>query len=319
MAFPPVEPFASGLLSVGNGTQIYWETSGNPDGQPVIWLHGGPGSGLGSGGYRRRLDPAKWLIIGIDQRASGRSTPGILDEGFDLATLTTQAMIDDLEMVREHLGVQQWIVSGGSWGTTLALAYAEAHPDRVTGLALAAVTTTSRQEVDWITESIGRVFPREWAAFAEASGARPGQRVVEAYFERLTDPGPDTRDAAAIAWCKWEDVHVSLDPRATPDPRYQDREFRNSFATHVVNSWAHSGFLGDRGVLDNIDTIAHLPVVLIHGRLDVSSPLSTAWELHEALPLSRLVVIESEGHGGSSMTDELERAYEHLLVWPSST
>ena len=314
MAFSPVEPFASGLLPVGNGAQIYWETSGTPDGQAVIWLHGGPGSGLGSGGYRRRFDPAKWLIIGIDQRASGRSIPGILDDRCDLATLTTQAMIEDLEIVREHLRVQQWIVSGGSWGTTLALAYAEAHPDRVSGLALAAVTTTSRQEVDWITESIGRVFPAEWAAFAEASGAVPDQRVVEAYFDRLTDPDPDVRDAAAIAWCRWEDVHVSLDPQAKPDPRYQDREFRNSFATHVVNSWAHSGFLGDRGVLDNIATIAHLPVVLIHGRLDVSSPLSTAWELHRALPLSRLVVIESEGHGGSNMVDELENAYEHLLA-----
>ena len=181
------------------------------------------------------------------------------------------------------------------------------------GLALAAVTTTSRDEVDWITEFIGRVFPREWDAFAHASGRRTGQRVVDAYFERLTDPDDEVRDAAAAAWCAWEDVHVSLDPHATPDPRYQDRDFRNRFATHVVNSWAHSAFLGDRGVLDNIERIAHLPVVLIHGRLDVSSPLSTAWELHQTLPLSELVVIESEGHGGAGMTEALEVAYEKLF------
>jgi proline iminopeptidase len=182
-----------------------------------------------------------------------------------------------------------------------------------TMVALAAVTTTSRDEVDWITESIGRIFPREWDAFAHASGRRTGQRVVDAYFERLTDPDDEVRDAAAAAWCAWEDVHVSLDPHATPDPRYQDRDFRNRFATHVVTSWAHSAFLGDRGVLDHIERIAHLSVVLIHGRLDVSSPLSTAWELHQALPLSQLVVMESEGHGGAGMTEALEAAYEKLL------
>ena len=313
MPFPALEPFRSGILNRDDGSRLYWETSGNPEGVPVVWLHGGPGSGLGSGGYRRRLDPAKWLIVGLDQRACGRSTPLVTDDDFDISGLTTQAMIDDLEAVRKHLAISRWVVSGGSWGTTLALAYAEAHPDRVGGLALAAVTTTSRDEVDWITESIGRIFPREWDAFAHASGRRSGQRVVDAYFERLTDPDDEVRDAAAAAWCAWEDVHVFLDPHATPDPRYQDRDFRNRFATHVVNSWAHSAFLGDRGVLDNIERIAHLPVVLIHGRLDVSSPLSTAWELHQALPLSQLVVIESEGHGGVGMTEALEAAYEKLL------
>ena len=293
-----------------DASQTYWETSGNPHGTPVIWLHGGPGSGLGSDGYRRRLDPAQWLLVGIDQRACGRSTPLITDDGFDLAGLTTQAMIADLERVREHLGVESWVVAGGSWGTTLALAYAEEHPHRVTGLVLAAVTTTSRDEVDWITESVGRIFPREWEAFAAASGRRPGQRVVDAYLERLSDPDPVVRDRASRAWCSWEDVHVSLDPAATPDPRYDEPDFRLSFATHVVTSWANSAFLGDRGILDNISTIAHLPVVLIHGRLDVSGPLSTAWQLHRALPNSRLVVIEAEGHGGPGMMDELERGYE---------
>lgn len=313
MPHPEIEPFAQGHLLLDDGAQIYWETSGNPHGRPVIWLHGGPGSGLGSGGYRRRFDPAAWLVIGIDQRGCGRSTPHITDPGVDLSTFTTQAMIADLEAVRRHLGVASWVVSGGSWGTTLALAYAEAHPERVSALVLAAVTTTSRAEVDWITESVGRIFPREWEAFEAASGRRPGQRVVEAYLERLTDADPTVRDAAARAWCTWEDVHVSLTPGTSPDPRYEDAAFRLSFATHVVNSWAHSGFLGDRGILDGLDRIAHLPVALIHGRLDVSGPLSTAWALHRALPHSWLVVLDDEGHGGAGMTCELERAYERML------
>lgn len=175
MPYPDIDPYASGLLDVDDGARLHWETSGTPSGQPVLWLHGGPGSGLRGGGYRRRLDPDRWMIIGLDQRACGRSTPGILDEDFDLASLTTQRMIADLELLREHLGVERWLVSGGSWGSTLALAYAEAHPDRVTGLVLAAVTTTSRDEVEWITEHVGRIFPREWAEFAEASGRRPGR------------------------------------------------------------------------------------------------------------------------------------------------
>lgn len=306
---PANEPHASGLLTLDEGHELYWEESGNPDGKPLIWLHGGPGSGLGSGGYRRSPDPAVWRIIGIDQRGCGRSRPLVTELGYDLATLTTQRMIRDLEQVREHLGVERWLVAGGSWGSTLALAYAQAHPDRVEALVLIAVTSTSREEVDWITESVGRIFPREWDAFAAASGRRPGQRVVDAYLERLTDPDPLVREAAAQAWCAWEDVHVSLAgpparPLATEDPAFQ-----LLFATHVVHSWSHSGFLGDHGILDGMPAIAHIPGVLIHGRLDVSGPLVTAWRLHERWPASRLVVVEDEGHSGSAMADELAAAY----------
>jgi proline iminopeptidase len=309
MPRPLPEPHASGLLDLDDGTQLYWEESGNPTGAPLVWLHGGPGSGLGAGGYRRAPNPEHWRIIGFDQRASGRSRPLVGDEGFDLTALTTDRMIADLEALREHLGVNRWVVAGGSWGSTLALAYALAHPDRVTGLALVAVTTTSRAEVEWITESVGRIFPREWEEFAAASGQRPGQRVVDAYVERLTDPDPEARAAAALAWCTWEDVHVSLAPGFTPSERYLDPAFRELFATQVSWFWSHSAFLGDRGILDRIGEIAHLPAVLIHGRLDVSGPLATAWELHRAWPGSRLVVVEDEGHGGASMSQELERTY----------
>ncbi len=176
-------------------------------------------------------------------------------------------------------------------------------------IVLTAVTTTSRAEVDWISESVGRIFPREWEAFVEASGRRPGKRVVDAYVERLADPDPEVRERAALDWCTWEDVHMSLAPGLLPPLRDEDPAFRLIFATQVSWFWSNSGFLGDRGILDRIGEIAHIPEVLIHGRLDVSSPLATAWELHRAWPGSRLVVSEGEGHSGESMSEAQERAY----------
>ncbi len=313
MTSAAIEPFDSGLLTVRDGAQIYWETSGNPHGVPMVWLHGGPGSGLRSGGYRRAPGAEQWLIVGLDQRACGRSRPLATEPGFDLTTLTTQAMIADLEDLREHLGIQRWLVAGGSWGTTLALAYGEAHPDRVTGFVLVAVTSGSHTEIEWISESIGRVFPREWDAFAAASGRLPGQRLLDAYLQRLTDPDPTVRSAAALAWCTWEDTHVSLDPTFQPWLARQDPQFRELFALQVVHSWSHDAFLGEQGVLDCLGKVTHLPAVLIHGRLDVSGPLVTAWELHKPWPGSRLVVIDHEGHGGKDLSAAVGRAYADLL------
>lgn len=313
MTSAAIEPFDSGLLTVRDGAQIYWETSGNPHGVPMVWLHGGPGSGLRSGGYRRAPGAEQWLIVVLDQRACGRSRPLATEPGFDLTTLTTQAMIADLEDLREHLGIQRWLVAGGSWGTTLALAYGEAHPDRVTGFVLVAVTSGSHTEIEWISESIGRVFPREWDAFAAASGRLPGQRLLDAYLQRLTDPDPTVRSAAALAWCTWEDTHVSRDPTFQPWLARQDPQFRQLFALQVVHFWSHDAFLGEQGVLDCLGKVTHLPAVLIHGRLDVSGPLVTAWELHKRWPGSRLVVIDHEGHGGKDLSAAVGRAYADLL------
>jgi proline iminopeptidase len=306
--FPPIEPDASGLLTLDDGAEIWWETSGNPGGRPVVWLHGGPGTGLGER-HRQRFDPHHWRIIALDQRACGRSRPLATAPGFDLDSLRTQRQIADLEELREHLGIDQWLVTGGSWGSTLALAYAEAHPDRVTGLVLMAVTTSAHEEIEWISEKVGRVFPREWEELASASGRAPGQNVLDAYLERLTDPDEAVRSAAARAWCTWEDVHVSLDPAHEPYFTVQDLEFQLLVATHVVNNWAHDAWLGESGILDGLEAVTHLPVVLIHGRLDVSGPLDTAWKLHRRWPGSRLVVIEGEGHGGTTMDAEAEAAY----------
>ncbi len=312
MTFPPLAPHRSDLLPADHGAQLYWEESGTLQGKPMLWLHGGPGSGLGDA-YRRRLDPERWRIVGFDQRACGRSRPLATEPGFDLGTLATQQQVADIEAVREHLGIERWLVAGGSWGSTLALAYAEAHPDRVSEVVLVAVTTSARKEIEWISEQVGRIFPREWAELEVASGRDRDQPLLEAMLARLTDRDPAVRDAAALAWCRWEDTHVSLDPAATPHWQVCEPDARLLMATHVVNNWAHTAWLGESGILDRLDTVTHLPAVLIHGRLDVSGPLVTAWELHRRWPASRLVVVEDEGHGGTAMSAELEAAYASFL------
>lgn len=310
MRFPPIEPFATGHLAVSDGNEIYWEASGNPRGIPALHLHGGPGAGLMTG-HRRRFDPERFLIVALDQRGCGRSRPLVIDEGAQLATNTTHALVADIEALRAHLSIERWLVTGVSWGSTLALAYAQAHPERVIGIALMCVTTTSRDEVEWATEALHRVFPREWERFERASGRRPGQRVIDAYHERLTSPERAVREAAARAWCEWEDVHVSLDPRHQPTTQYTDPVFRQVFATLVVHYWKHAAFLEDGALLSGMSRLAHVPGVLIHGRLDVSSPLSVALALHRAWPRSELEVID-EGHGGELMVGALVDAIARI-------
>jgi proline iminopeptidase len=302
---PADQLLRTGHLPVADGNELYYEAYGVPDGPAVLWLHGGPGSGAGTA-YRRRVDPARQQAITFDQRGCGRSRP-LVTERLDLLDAnTTTAQIGDIEALREHLGIERWTVTGASWGTTLALAYAQAHPERVTRLALFAVTTTSTAEVEWITESMGRVFPREWEEFARAVDRRPGERLVDAYARALRDPDADVRERAATAWGRWEDTHVSLAPGWEPDPRWQDAPVRDVLATLVTHYWSHSGFGGDE-ILGRTDRLAGIPGTLIHGRRDVSSPVVTAWELHRAWPGSELIVLD-EGHGGPESIAALERA-----------
>lgn len=310
LVFPPIEPHACGLLAVGDDNEIYWEASGRPDGIPVLHLHGGPGAGLGPGGYRRRVDPSTHLVVGLDQRGCGRSRPLVTDRAADLGTNTTSELIEDVEALRRHLGIETWLVDGVSWGTTLALAYAQAHPTRTTGLVLTAVTTTSTTEVEWLTEAMGRVFPREWESFADAVDRREGERLVDAYARALTSTDAQVRQAAARAWCTWEDVHVSLAPGHRPDPRFDDPHIRAVLATLITHYWSHAGFGGD-DILGRMSRIADIPGVLVHGRWDVSSPLATAWELHRRWPASQLVVVD-EGHGGLEMMAEATAAITGL-------
>lgn len=299
----------SGLLPTGDGHEVYWEESGSPTGIPALYLHGGPGGTLRTGSYRTKLDPARFRVIALDQRGCGRSRPHVTAPGYDVAQNTTGHLVRDLELVRAHLGVDRWLLNGVSWGATLALAYAQAHPHRVSGIVLMAVTTTSRAEVDWITETVGAVFPEAWdrfASHAEAAGngyQRGRGRLVEAYAELMQSPDLEVRDAASRAWAEWEDHHISIGAGGyVPDPRWDDAEFRHCFVTLTTHYWAHDGFL-DPPVLDRTDLLRGIPGTLIHGRRDISGPVVVPWRLHRAWPGSELVIDEGEGHGGTSMVE----------------
>lgn len=315
MAFPPIEPFTSGLLTRDDGQNIYWETSGRPDGVPALYLHGGPGGTLRTG-YRRYFDPQQTLIVGLEQRGCGRSTPQAIDDLTSLEANTTQALIADIEALREHLGVDRWMITGVSWGCTLALAYAQDHPDRVSAIVLMAVTAGTRDEIDWITDGVGRVFPEAWERFRTASGAAEGERTVDAFAKLISDDDPAVREAATEAWMTWEDVHVSLDPSRQANPqayrRDDDAAYRRNFATLVIHYWSHTLFLPDDGVLGRMNRLAGIPGAMIHGRYDVSNPALTPWRLHRAWPGSTVVVVEDEGHGGSRMAEEMVRRIGEL-------
>jgi proline iminopeptidase len=286
---------------------MYWEASGNPKGKPTLYLHGGPGSGLQTG-HHQLFDLERCLLISFDQRGCGRSRPLVTAPGYDLRSNTTQALLADIEQLREHLAIERWLLTGISWGTTLALAYAQAYPKRVSEIVLGAVTTTSRNEVKWITETIGCIFPEAWSVFEQKANRQAGERLIDAYYRLIRDPDQKPRELAAEAWCEWEEVLVSLDPQSKPSARFADSNFRINFATLVIHYFANAAFLEGKEILPNMGGITHLPGVLIHGRLDVSGPLQTAWRLHQCWSRSRLIVIENEGHGGSAMWSEFRDA-----------
>ena len=219
--------------------------------------------------------------------------PWAIDGG--LTSNTTPTLIDDLEALREYLGIDKWLVHGVSWGSTLALAYALAHPGRVTELVLTAVTTGSRAEIDWITESVGAVFPEAWHRLA--APVPVGTRVVDHYAQLMEDPDAAVRRAAADAWDDWESTHISLDPAYEPGVRHGSARERENFAALVTHYWAHDCFL-DGSIIDRAGELAGIPGVLIHGRRDISGPAVTPWRLHRGWPGSRLEIVEDEGHGG---------------------
>jgi len=293
-----IEPYASGMLAVGDGHRVYWECCGNPNGKPALYLHGGPGSGC-TPGQRQFFDPAAYRAVLFDQRGCGRSRPLASAPDADLRANTTAHLIADIEALRRHLDVERWTVLGLSWGTTLGLAYAQAHPERVRALVLALVTTTSRREVEWLTGDVGRLFPREWDRFAAAvPHTLRHLPLVDAYATLLFDADPAVRERAAREWCAWEEAHVSLTPGHRPNPRYADPAFRLGFARLVTHYWRHAAFLDDDQLMRDAPTLNGIPGVLIHGRYDVSSPLETAWRLSRRWATSRLHVLDDAGHGG---------------------
>lgn len=304
------EPFASGFLSVGDGNKIYWESSGNPKGIPALHLHGGPGGGL-SRKYTQHFDPEAYLIVGFEQRGCGRSRPLAHEDLSQLSTNTTQNLIADIELLRAHLKIESWFLFGGSWGTTLALAYAQVHPTRTRGLVLAAVTTTTAAEVEWVTEAMRKIFPREGDALLTAAKPNSNERVIDACYRKITDTNPEVRLAMARAWCLWEDTHMSLDPDFKPFLSTQSDEFCLLFATLVLHYWSQSAFLPEGSILKNIDQISHLPCTLIHGRLDVSSLLEIPWSIHKKWPGSQFHVAPN-GHGGAELYNEVTKAFNSL-------
>jgi proline iminopeptidase len=294
--YPAIEPYANGLLDVGDGNLVHWEVCGNPDGKPAVVLHGGPGSGC-TPEHRRFFDPDAYRIVLFDQRGCGRSTPHASDPATDLRTNTTQHLLGDLELLRGELRIDRWLVFGNSWGSTLALAYAQEHPDRVTALVLAAVTSTRRSEIDWLYHGAGRFLPEQWARFrAAVPEVDRGGDLVDAYHRLLEGPDEAVRERAARSWCDWEDAVVSLSPEGGPNPRYDDPRFRMAFARLVTHYFSHRGWLEDGILLRRADRLWGIPGVMVHGRLDLSSPLITAWKLAQAWPDGELVILDGAGH-----------------------
>ncbi|UGT61365.1 prolyl aminopeptidase [Nocardia asteroides] len=295
--FPPIDPYADGLLEVGDGNHVYWCTSGNPDGRAALVVHGGPGSGS-SPGPRKTFDPNIFRIVQFDQRGCGRSTPSAADPATDMAVNTTEHLIADMERLREHLGIERWLLYGGSWGSTLILAYAERFPERVTGIVLVGVTTTRRRETDWLYRGLGRFLPAEWERFrAVVSGA---DDPVEGYRLLLEHPDPDVRRGAAVEWCRWEDAAIAHESLGGPG-QYSAKENTAllAFVRICTHYFAHAAWLEEGVLLRDAHRLTGIPGELIHGRLDLSTPLETAWDLAKAWPEARLHIIEDSGHTGS--------------------
>ncbi|MGH3569244.1 MAG: prolyl aminopeptidase [Pseudonocardia sp.] len=317
--YPEIEPSDHhGMLDVGEGHRVYWEVCGNPQGKPAVVLHGGPGSGA-TPQWRRYFDPAAYRIVLFDQRGCGRSTPHASDPAVDLTTNTTHHLIADIERLREHLGIERWLVLGGSWGSTLGLAYAERHPGSVSEIVLFSVVGTSRREVEWVTRDMRRFFPAQWEQFrAGVPDADRDGSLVEAYSRLLDDPDPAVRTKAAQDWCDWEAAHVAIRPDLRPNPRYADPVFRICFTRLVAHYWHHAGWLAEGALLAGAPALAGIPGVLVHGRLDLSSPPDLAWDLTQVWPGSELVLVDDAGHGATdgAMVAAIIKATDRFAIRP---
>ncbi|MBE1493685.1 proline iminopeptidase [Amycolatopsis lexingtonensis] len=290
--YPPIEPYDHGLLDVGDGQRVYWETCGNPAGKPALVLHGGPGQGC-TPGMRRTFDPARYRVVLVDQRGCGRSLPHASDPATSLRHNTTEHLVADLERLREHLGVERWLLTGGSWGTTLALVYAERFPHRVSEIVLSAISTTRRSEIDWLYRGAGRFFPEAWQRFRDGVG---DDDVVRGYARLMADPGE--RERAALAWIDWEETVLSLEPGAEVHSGPLDAAAL-AFVRLTTHYYANAGWLEEGAVIRDAGKLAGIPGVLIHGRLDLSCPVTTAWELARAWPGAELLVDDRSGHRAS--------------------
>lgn len=312
--YPPLEPYASGMLDVGQGNAIYWEACGNPEGKPAVAFHGGPGSGC-SPSWRQLFNPNAYRTVLFDQRNCRRSTPHASLPEIDLAANTTARLLGDIEQLRTMLGIERWLVIGGSWGSTLALAYATAHPERVSELVLFGVTTGRHAEIDWTFRGgLKRFFPAEWQLLVAALPAdeRDGD-VVEAYYRRLMDRDPTVHRPAAEAWSLWESATPAWPPVPGLADRFRDPAYALAFARIATHYVVHDAWLEDGELLRAAERLADIPGVLINGRFDFQAPLENAWTLRRHWPAAELVVVDDAGHLADDVIDaELVRATDRF-------
>jgi len=299
--YPEIEPYERGLLEVGHGNLVYWETCGNPRGKPAVVLHGGPGSGC-TEWHRRLFDPSAYRVVLFDQRGCGRSTPHASEPDIDLASNTTSNLIADIESLRQRLDVERWLVFGGSWGSTLALAYAERYPDRVTEMILFGVTTGRRAEFDWLFRGgVAVFFPEQWERLRAALpvAERDGD-VVEAYHRLLHDPDLTVRQRAALEWCLWESATPAWPPTRGLARRFTDRTFALAFARLVTHYVRHDAWIEDGSLLQDAASLDDIPGILVNGRFDFQAPIGNAWEIKRLWPRAELVIVDDAGHAGDN-------------------
>ncbi len=288
--FPAIDPYATGMLKTSGIHRIYWETSGNPQGIPVVFVHGGPGSGT-SPRQRCFFDPTRYRIVLFDQRGCGLSTP----HG-ELSDNTTPHLIEDMETLRRQLGIDAWLVFGGSWGSTLALAYAETHPERCLGLVLRGIFLCRKSEIDWFLEGIRTFFPEAQRQFASGVPENERHDLLKAYHRRLTDPDPAIHQPAAYLWSTFEASCSTLLPNPDLVAAFGSEKTALSLSRIEAHYFIHNIFLPDNSLLDQVARIRHLPAIIVQGRYDAVCPIVSADDLARAWPEARYVIIADAGH-----------------------
>ena len=288
--YPPIEPFATGYLDTGEGHQVYWERCGNPTGRPAVFLHGGPGAGC-SAAHRRLFDPARYCVTLFDQRGCGRSTPHA-----SLEANTTWRLVADIEQLRALFGIEKWLVFGGSWGSTLALAYAETHPDRVTHLIVRGIFTLTQGEIDWYYQGgAAWLFPDLWEDFLGPIPVEEQGDLMSAYRKRLTTGARDTQIEAARAWSLWEGATITLLPNDFAG-HYGEARYALAFARIENHYFSHLGWLEEDQLIRDAGRLESIPGVIIQGRYDVATPAKSAWRLSKAWPKAKLEIVPDAGH-----------------------
>ncbi|MEY9953958.1 proline iminopeptidase [Leifsonia sp. EB34] len=294
--YPEIEPYDSGMLDVGDGQQVYWETSGNPEGKPVVFLHGGPGGGS-TPSHRRLFDPERYRIVLLDQRNCGRSLPHASDPDADLSANTTWHLVSDLEKLREHLDVERWQVFGGSWGSALALAYAETHPERVSELIVRGIFTLRPAELDWFYEGgAAALFPDLWEDFVAPVPPEERGHLIRAYSRLLADEDPAVHGPAAVAWSRWESSTITLLPRPEVVATFTEEKYAVAFARIENHYFMNGGWFEEDQLIRDAHKLEGIPGVIVQGRYDVCTPAMTAWDLHRAWPEAELTIVPDAGH-----------------------